>query len=136
VAARSTHQLLDSPPLILDDPAIVAVLGPADVERLLGDTGFRTVEFLTHSEAAARYFTDRADALLPPRRTTIVRAGVGDRAADRLEIRAPTANREWTARPSHAPRPTAPKPAGRVEIARSTPASCAWQVANPENTRG
>jgi methyltransferase (TIGR00027 family) len=47
---------------------------PDALERKLRSLGFSRVEFLSPGEAASRYFINRADALPPPRRTTIVTA--------------------------------------------------------------
>jgi methyltransferase (TIGR00027 family) len=47
---------------------------PDALERKLRSFGFSQVEFLTPDRAAARYFSNRADGLPPPRRTTIVSA--------------------------------------------------------------
>ncbi|HXD50070.1 MAG TPA: class I SAM-dependent methyltransferase [Gemmatimonadaceae bacterium] len=52
----------------------VSYFEPQALERKLRSFGFSRVEFLTPSDAAARYFSSRADALPPPRRTTIVSA--------------------------------------------------------------
>jgi methyltransferase (TIGR00027 family) len=51
-------------------------LTAADIETLLRDAGFSTVAFLDRDEAMRRYYADRRDGLVAPRRTSLVTAVV------------------------------------------------------------
>jgi methyltransferase (TIGR00027 family) len=54
----------------------VTFFEPPQLEAKLHSLGFSAVEFLTFDDAVARYFQNRADGLLPPRKTSIVSATV------------------------------------------------------------
>ena len=54
----------------------VTFFEPRVLEQRLYSLGYSGVEFLTTAEATTRYFRDRADGLLPPKRTSIVSATV------------------------------------------------------------
>jgi methyltransferase (TIGR00027 family) len=54
----------------------VSYFMPAEMEALLRQCGFSTVEFLDREEAMRRYYQDRADGLEAPRRVSICRAVV------------------------------------------------------------
>jgi O-methyltransferase involved in polyketide biosynthesis len=49
---------------------------PAEIEALLREAGFSTVTFLDRDEAMRRYYVDRSDGLVAPRRVSIVTAVV------------------------------------------------------------
>jgi methyltransferase (TIGR00027 family) len=49
---------------------------PKELEATLRDLGFSKIIFLSRDEAMRRYYADRRDGLVPPRRISIVRAVV------------------------------------------------------------
>jgi methyltransferase (TIGR00027 family) len=54
----------------------ISYFRPDEIEALLRAHGFSDVQFLTRETAMRRYFVDRPDGLLPPRRISIVSATV------------------------------------------------------------
>lgn len=52
----------------------ISYFTPAELEALLRGHGFSNVTFLMRDDAFARYYHDRRDGLLPPRRTSIATA--------------------------------------------------------------
>ncbi|HVO84678.1 MAG TPA: class I SAM-dependent methyltransferase [Syntrophobacteria bacterium] len=63
---RAAHQLLDAQPLILDDPVVVSLLGPAALQRINDTTDqYRTAEMLAlraHVVLRSRFAEDRLAA--------------------------------------------------------------------------